>query len=243
MLDVHDDGEELQFRRRHPIERPRHRIIERQSKVLAFGDQAELSGHRLGALLRDHLQTFAGRQARLDAAYDHVDSVGELRGKLLLTTVREVAQDEPRQEVTHRRRDQKRTPPPESREQVSAGGDQRDGGAEEIEFADPGVEPCLQHLLSNLATPLRLLVLLVLDRLQLGLNLLAAATVAFVRPAGGGTRAGIDHRGDPLAQARPRAESHLVDEITAHAAEHQERGESDSDDDYEVFGSHRVTRR
>ena len=84
LLDGDDDGEEAQLRRRHALVHlapaPGRGSGPRRGSRPGAGTRAP-SG--LGRLAGDDLEAVVDRQARLDAAHDDVDGVGEVAGELL----------------------------------------------------------------------------------------------------------------------------------------------------------------
>ena len=74
LLQIEDDGEELHVGGRHAPAAPLERLLQGHAELLALDQQLELVAHRLGRFARDDVEAFADRQARPDAAHDHVDA-------------------------------------------------------------------------------------------------------------------------------------------------------------------------
>ena len=72
------------LRERHARRQALESLWQGNADALLLDDLAELAGQRLGAFAGDDRQAFVERQARLDAAHDDVDGVGELGDELVL---------------------------------------------------------------------------------------------------------------------------------------------------------------
>src|SRR5450755_2762088 len=97
LLDCDHDPEEIRLRQRHPFEQPRAGIAERHADRLGFYDGEKLALQRLWRIGGDDLDRLKQRQARLDAAYDHVDGVRQCLEKVLFPAFLEKAQAPARQ--------------------------------------------------------------------------------------------------------------------------------------------------
>ena len=99
-------------------------VAERNADRLRLDDPAKFAADRLGRLGGDQLETVEQRQARLDAAHDHVDGVGQGVEKTRLAPFLEKPQEPKRQTASGRKGKRERG-------QQAGAGRQRDQECEE----------------------------------------------------------------------------------------------------------------
>ncbi|MGY4412655.1 hypothetical protein ACVWW4_004391 [Bradyrhizobium sp. LB7.1] len=208
-------AEEVGLGQRHAIVEPRAGLAERHADRLGLDDGQKLAAQRLGRVGGDDLDRFEQRQARLDAADDDVDSVGQRLQELGFAAILQKAQPPARQTEAAGKGEAGGAEQAAADEQGGCEQHARHDGGDDPEFLRRPVEAGLRQ-----ANTERYALLLLAPRLEIlerGLDLLATRALRLLGRAGRG-HLGARDRG-AAALRLPFPGQHWIEEDPGEAAD------------------------